>query len=271
MSEEFATQDRVDTVRRKLLRSSAVIGGGLALGHLPYQRPAVKSFFGVRSAWAQPSVGPMCGNVVIVPSKSVQAASTSFSVQNIGLVPFAVTGVSSSNPAFSPVVNLPVNLAPQAILTVPVNVNCTTPGVQTTTVSVTTESEFGSANCPDTELSVECELCCSITPSTPIELSPDFCNDQAGALTAPSFTIANCGDVPFAITALTPSRGFAVFPISPSMIVGSTLNPGDSAEVGVQFCEVECEGDVNGTVTVVTDPATDCGPVQLVGLCGPLQ
>ncbi len=46
----------VDGVRRKLLRSSLVAGGAFALGQLPYERPAVKSFFGTRSAWAQPSV-----------------------------------------------------------------------------------------------------------------------------------------------------------------------------------------------------------------------
>lgn len=43
----------VDEVRRKLLKASAVAGGSLALGSLPYQKPEIKSFFGVRSAWAQ--------------------------------------------------------------------------------------------------------------------------------------------------------------------------------------------------------------------------
>lgn len=50
--------EHVDAVRRKLLKSSLVAGGFLAAGHLPYSKPAVKSFFGVRSAWAQPSVVP---------------------------------------------------------------------------------------------------------------------------------------------------------------------------------------------------------------------
>ncbi len=48
--------EQVDTVRRKLLRSSMVAGGFLAAGHLPYAKPAVKSFFGVRGAWAQVSI-----------------------------------------------------------------------------------------------------------------------------------------------------------------------------------------------------------------------
>ena len=48
-------RDDLDPVRRKLLRSSLAAGGFLAAGHLPYVKPAVKSFFGVRSAWAQPT------------------------------------------------------------------------------------------------------------------------------------------------------------------------------------------------------------------------
>ncbi len=47
--------ERVDNVRRKLIKASAVVGGGAVLGHVTYQRPAWKSFFGVRSAWAQPT------------------------------------------------------------------------------------------------------------------------------------------------------------------------------------------------------------------------
>lgn len=52
---ENRLEERVDQVRRKLLRASAVVGGGAVLGHLTYQKPAWKSFFGVRSAWAQPT------------------------------------------------------------------------------------------------------------------------------------------------------------------------------------------------------------------------
>lgn len=48
-------EERIDEVRRKLLRASAVAGGSMVLGHLAYQKPAWKSFFGVRSAWAQPT------------------------------------------------------------------------------------------------------------------------------------------------------------------------------------------------------------------------
>lgn len=46
----------VDEVRRKLLRSSIIASGAFALGHVPYSRPETKSFFGIRSAYAQPSV-----------------------------------------------------------------------------------------------------------------------------------------------------------------------------------------------------------------------
>lgn len=46
----------VDEVRRKLLRTSIVLGGAFAAGQIPYSRPETKSFFGIRSAYAQPSV-----------------------------------------------------------------------------------------------------------------------------------------------------------------------------------------------------------------------
>lgn len=46
----------VDDVRRKLLRTSVVLGGAFAAGQIPYSRPEIKSFFGIRSAYAQPSV-----------------------------------------------------------------------------------------------------------------------------------------------------------------------------------------------------------------------
>ena len=45
----------LDIVRRKLLKTSLAAGGLAGAGHLPYVKPAVKSFFGVRSAWAQPT------------------------------------------------------------------------------------------------------------------------------------------------------------------------------------------------------------------------
>ena len=45
--------DPIDPIRRKLLRTSMVLGGVFAVGQLPYERPRLKSFFGVREAWAQ--------------------------------------------------------------------------------------------------------------------------------------------------------------------------------------------------------------------------
>ena len=54
MSEE-TNRENLDSVRRGLLKSSLAAGGFLATGHLPYVKPAAKSFFGVRSAWAQPT------------------------------------------------------------------------------------------------------------------------------------------------------------------------------------------------------------------------
>lgn len=99
----------VDEVRRKLLKSTAVLGGALAAGQLPYSSPSIKSFFGTRSAWAQPSVTtapvvsvtqPVSSPIVIVlggpPLNQTNGASGSevpteftdetFTVKNVGTV-----------------------------------------------------------------------------------------------------------------------------------------------------------------------------------------
>lgn len=55
--EGFESLDDRGRVRRRLLRSSVWFGAGFAVGGLPYRAPAMKSFFGTRAAWAQPS-GP---------------------------------------------------------------------------------------------------------------------------------------------------------------------------------------------------------------------
>jgi hypothetical protein len=49
-----------DPARRKLLRSAAAMGGLLAASSLPWESPAVKSFFGARAAWAQPTPDYAC-------------------------------------------------------------------------------------------------------------------------------------------------------------------------------------------------------------------
>jgi hypothetical protein len=49
-----------DPARRKLLRSAAAMGGLFAAGSLPWESPAVKSFFGARAAWAQPTPDYAC-------------------------------------------------------------------------------------------------------------------------------------------------------------------------------------------------------------------
>ncbi len=53
MARNAKDDERINEVRRRLLQASAVAGGSLVLGHLPYQKPALKSFFGVREAYAQ--------------------------------------------------------------------------------------------------------------------------------------------------------------------------------------------------------------------------
>lgn len=65
-SPEHSTDEpSVDEVRRKLLRSTAVLGGAFMAGQVPYASPAVKSFFGTREAWAQMSPTPVNPAVMV--------------------------------------------------------------------------------------------------------------------------------------------------------------------------------------------------------------
>ena len=51
--EKQRSNEPPDPIRRKLLRATLALGGVFAAGQMPYSRPALKSFFGVRAAWAQ--------------------------------------------------------------------------------------------------------------------------------------------------------------------------------------------------------------------------
>lgn len=84
--EKHTDAEGVDRVRRKLLRTSIVIGGGFAAGQIPYTRPETKSFFGVRSAWAQASVvySISCSFDVSLPMPAVPGTACQNAVlQNI--------------------------------------------------------------------------------------------------------------------------------------------------------------------------------------------
>ena len=51
--DEQRSNEPTDPIRRKLLRATLALGGAFAAGQIPYSRPALKRFFGVRAAWAQ--------------------------------------------------------------------------------------------------------------------------------------------------------------------------------------------------------------------------
>ena len=74
----------IDPVRRKLLRATAVLGGAFAAGQLPYEKPAFKSFLGVRQAWAQGS-GPstLTCSAMVVPDPGPGMACQSGIIQNV--------------------------------------------------------------------------------------------------------------------------------------------------------------------------------------------
>lgn len=73
-----------DPARRKLLRATAVLGGAFAAGQLPYEKPALKSFYGTRQAWAQGS-GPatLTCSAMVVPSPGPGQACQDSVVQNV--------------------------------------------------------------------------------------------------------------------------------------------------------------------------------------------
>lgn len=84
MTEKKRSGPETDPVRRKLLRATALLGGAFAAGRLPYEKPAMKSFFGVRQAWAQGS-GPftLTCTAEVVPSPGPGQACQNSVVQNI--------------------------------------------------------------------------------------------------------------------------------------------------------------------------------------------
>ena len=84
MKEQESPNPNIDPVRRKLLRATALLGGAFAAGRLPYEKPALKSFFGVRQAWAQGS-GPatLTCSALVVPSPGPGLACQDSIVQNL--------------------------------------------------------------------------------------------------------------------------------------------------------------------------------------------
>lgn len=58
MPKDERPREEISPERRKLLRASAVALGAGAVGRLPWEKPQIKSFFGVPGAWAQPT-GPL--------------------------------------------------------------------------------------------------------------------------------------------------------------------------------------------------------------------
>ena len=104
--------DTADESRRRLLRAAALSGIGLTLGQIPYQTPAIKSFFGTRAAWAQ-ATGPNCSVISVrAPAASSTGLTAGFEVSNNGTAPFDLVQIDSSNPDFA--VTKPASLFPRA-------------------------------------------------------------------------------------------------------------------------------------------------------------
>jgi hypothetical protein len=119
-----------DPTRRKLMRSAAAFGGLLAAGSLPWESPAVKSFFGARAAWAQPTPDFACRFFAVDQNERCGNPMNTFCVdiglltqtrivaylQNIGTQTFEVTDVALDS---CPGANAPLPGGPQVQITPP--------------------------------------------------------------------------------------------------------------------------------------------------------
>lgn len=166
-------EERLDSVRRRFLRAGLVAGSGLALGHLPWAKPEVKSFFGVRSAYAQASALVVCTvsptsldfSAPAGPSSQRSGGSEdqSFTVTNEGNLPFDLTGVGfdGGQPSWSPfsIVSpmFPVTVTPGSSATVTIRYVCAPNGVDATAVAtVEGTSDLGALVCDGVALSGAC-------------------------------------------------------------------------------------------------------------------
>lgn len=260
------TEPRVDSVRRKLLRASIVAGGGLALGQIPYSRPAVKSFFGTREAWAQASRAS-CGVVTINPirsgakSNALPASSQAFRVTNTGGAPFNLTGISTDNPAFtvsSP--TPPVALNPGASVDVIVQFACSVPGAQTGSLSLTTDIPDSANACPTAALSGSCAVACGVAP-----MNLDFGTVGSGLTATEQVTFSNTGDLPIQLDDVTSDDPSFV----PQFTGPLTVNPGTSVNVDVEFT-CSSPGDFSGNLSFLGTAAGDgiqCSSVPMTATC----
>ncbi|MBI3952132.1 MAG: choice-of-anchor D domain-containing protein, partial [Acidobacteria bacterium] len=192
-----------------------------------------------------------------------QSAGRTFTVSNTGNRPFTVTGINSSNAAFSIVSpTLPFTLNPGETATVTVRLTCTTPGTQSGTISFVTSSFCGPFDLGTVSLTGFCvQISGEVTPQ-----SIDFGDVCVGTTADQTFTVSNTGNRPFTITAIN-SNNAAFTIVGPALPI--TINPGETATVTVRLT-CTTPGPQTGTISFTTD--SFCGPfnlgtVSLSGFC----
>ena len=172
-SKQAGSNEAVDEPRRRLARAVALWGGYAAVAHVPYQSPIIRSFIGVRNAYAQAtpmlgcSVTPTSidfGDVDITPASTLDRT---FTITNTGTSAFTVTGFVVTNPApmhdhftvqTPPTPATPFTLIGGASQVVTVRASCNSDfaGVRMGSVAINVTSTAGTISCGPVPLRVNC-------------------------------------------------------------------------------------------------------------------
>ncbi len=177
-------------------------------------------------------------------------------ISNSGTGPLSVTGITSSNAAFTATPTTGT-VAPGASLTVTVTFDPTAAGAATGTLTIASDDAANPA------VTVALTGNGVLAPAPIIAVAPatlDLGSAATGVTTTATFTISNTGNAPLDLTGITSSN--AVFTVAPAT---GTVAPGASLTVTVTFAPTAV-GAQTGTLTIASnDPATPSVTVALTG------
>ncbi len=276
--------DSVDQAKRRLAHAVAMLGGYAALQHVPYESPVIRSFIGVRNAYAQ-ATGPMvavtpthlvltatgsCSLPIELPLTDAQRATVSgtFTVTNTGTIPVTLQGVSSNNPAITivnPTFPQVIGLGQAAVVTL--QLTCTTAGNQNALLTLDIQSALGPVTAPAVSVDGSCGIRGYAFSPKALDYGQVLFNtshDRTSKLT-------NTGFEPLTVTALTSSfPSFTV--VSPLVSTASPLVLGEqeSATVTIRLSCVNATQTQSGQLSVTaTTPGgpVSCDTVSLLGEC----
>lgn len=280
-----AAPDPIDSGRRRLARAVALWGGYAAAAHVPYQSPVIRSFLGVRRAYAQ-ATGPIAtvtptdlaptalGSctfpIVAAPSRPRATADTTFQVENTGTIPVTLHGVTSDNPAITIVgPGLPQTIDPGQALVVAIRLTCTATGAQNASLTLDVRSAVGPVTTPTVNVQGTCGLrSFSLTPG-----SLDFGNVMIGSSKDLTTTLRNTGTEPLSVLGFTLSdTAYTVVSQTPSAGSPLSLDPNATSVVTVRMtCPAGTSpGAHAGTLEVIATAGAgplSCATVSLQGTC----